>query len=195
GPLATYGRASLQAGWTGRLCSSMIEGNMRSEVPDTPITSGLVERLRAALDDLASQNLDGLRSDESAAGLRDVQRAINRLESERARRVRAFDAVGDFAPEGAGSAADWLCEHLHLTPNAAYALVRTARRLEETPDAERAFARGDFGFVHAMIVSRTVEQVRVAGQQKCRQAERFLVDQARTSNASEVGSTALNLRH
>jgi hypothetical protein len=160
-----------------------------------PSNADLGERLRTVLDEVAGQNLDALCPDQAATWLEDVQRGINRLESERTRRVRAFDAGGDFAPEDATSTAAWLSEHLHLTSNAAYALVRTARRLEETPEAEGAFARGEFGFVHAMIVSRTLEQVRAAAPQQCRQAERFLVEQARSSDASDLSTTALNLRY
>src|SRR5438132_3496116 len=155
----------------------------------------LGDRLRAVLDEVAGQDVDALRPDQAAEWLHDVQRAINRLESERARRVRAFDAGGDFAPEDATSTAAWLSEHLHLTSNAAYALVRTARRIEETPEAEQAFAHGEFGFVHAMIVSRTLEQVRAAAPKQCRQAERYLVEQARNSNAADLSSTAQNLRY
>jgi hypothetical protein len=135
---------------------------MRSGELGQPSSGDLGDRFRTVLDEVAGQDVGALRSDQAAAWLQTIQRAINRLESERTRRVRAFDTCGDFAPEDASSSAAWLSEHLNLTSNAAYALVRTARRIEETPDAERAFARGDFGFVHAMIVSRTVEQVRRA---------------------------------
>jgi hypothetical protein len=162
---------------------------------DRPSTAELGDRLQGVLDEVAGQDVDALRPDQAAAWLKGVQRAINRLESERTRRVRAFDGGGDFAPEDATSTAAWLSEHLHLTSNAAYALVRTAKRLEETPEAEGAFARGEFGFVHAMIVSRTLEQVRAAAPQQCRQAERFLVEQARSSDASDLSTTALNLRY
>jgi hypothetical protein len=168
---------------------------MRSGMLDQTSVGDLGKRLSAVLDEVAGQDVDVLRSDQSAVWLRTVQRAINRLESERTRRVRSFDSSADFAPEDASSSAAWLSEHLHLTPNAAYAMVRTARRLEETPDAERAFASGDFGFVHAMIVSRTIEQVRAAAPRQCGQAERYLVEQARTSNVSDLGCTALNLRY
>src|SRR5947199_4025361 len=123
---------------------------MRSGGLDQSTTGDLGDRLRGLLDEIAGQNVDALGNDQAGAWLRTVQCAINRLESERTRRVRAFDAGGGFEPEGAGSCAGWLSEHLHLTPNAAYAQVRTARRLEETPEAEGAFARGDFGVVHAM---------------------------------------------
>ena len=168
---------------------------MRSGEVTQPSVGDLGDRLGAVLDEVAGQDVELLRSDQAAAWLKTIQRAINRLESERTRRVRAFDASGDFAPEDASSSAAWLSEHLNLTPNAAYALVRTARRLEETPDAERAFASGEFGFVHAMIVSRTIEQVRAAAPERCGQAERFLVEEARTSNASDLSSTALNVRY
>jgi hypothetical protein len=67
--------------------------------------------------------------------------------------------------------------------------------MEETPEAEQAFAHGEFGFVHAMIVSRTLEQVRAAAPKQCRQAERYLVEQARNSNAADLSSTAQNLRY
>src|SRR5438105_1668361 len=97
---------------------------------DLPSNADLGDQLRTVLDEIARQDVDALRPDHAATWLEDVQRAINRLESERTRRVRAFDAGGDFAPEDATSTAAWLSEHLHLTSNAAYAMVRTARRME-----------------------------------------------------------------
>src|SRR2546421_10343081 len=93
---------------------------MRSGVVDQPSTGDLGDRLRALLDEIAGQNVDALRTDEAGAWIRDVQRAINRLESERTRRVRAFDARGGVGPEGARSCAPSLSEDPPPTPHAAH---------------------------------------------------------------------------
>src|SRR5215831_183285 len=55
--------------------------------------------------------------------------------------------------------ARWLGEPLKLTPNQAYAQVRTARMLEQLPWTAAAFRRGQISSQHVGVIRRAMEQV------------------------------------
>src|SRR5215472_15295274 len=55
--------------------------------------------------------------------------------------------------------ARWLGELLKLTPNAAYAQVRTARMLEQLPWTAAALRRGQISSQHVGVIRRAMEQV------------------------------------
>src|SRR5215470_1646614 len=57
------------------------------------------------------------------------------------------------------SCSRWLSETLKLTPNAAYAQVRTARMLEQLPWTAAAFRRGQISSQHVAVIRRAMEQV------------------------------------
>src|SRR5215471_13071679 len=57
------------------------------------------------------------------------------------------------------SCSRWLSETLKLTPNAAYAQVRTARMLEQLPWTAAAFRRGEISSQHVAVIRRAMEQV------------------------------------
>ncbi len=53
----------------------------------------------------------------------------------------------------------WLCDTLRLTPNAAYAQVRTARMLTQLHWTADAFRRGEISSQHVGVIRRAMEQV------------------------------------
>ena len=62
-------------------------------------------------------------------------------------------------PAVEGAATWWLQENLHVTSNAAYAQVRTARQLEQLPHAAAAFRAGQISSQHVSVICRAMEQI------------------------------------
>src|SRR5215470_8344571 len=58
-----------------------------------------------------------------------------------------------------GSASLWLQLNLRATSNAAYAMVRTARQLEELPEVAAAFRAGLIGSQHVSVICRAMGQI------------------------------------
>src|SRR5215813_10123125 len=72
----------------------------------------------------------------------------------REQQASADDSRDDFF-----SCTRWLSETLKLTPNQAYAQVRTARMLEQLPWTAAAFRRGQISSQHVAVIRRAMEQV------------------------------------
>jgi hypothetical protein len=72
----------------------------------------------------------------------------------REQQASADDTVDDFF-----SCTRWLSETLKLTPNQAYAQVRTARMLEQLQRTAGAFRRGQISSQHVAVIRRAMEQV------------------------------------
>src|SRR5215469_8195146 len=72
---------------------------------------------------------------------------------------REEQASAHDSADGCFSRARWLRETLKLTPNQAYAQVRTARMLEQLPWTAAAFRRGQISSQHVAVIRRAMEQV------------------------------------
>src|SRR5499427_5434138 len=72
---------------------------------------------------------------------------------------REEQASAHDSADGCFSRARWLRETLKLTPNQAYAQVRTARMLEQLPWTAAAFRRGQISSQHVGVIRRAMEQV------------------------------------
>src|SRR5262245_59662857 len=82
------------------------------------------------------------------------------LEAMSARWLGELDRREQQAPDDDfHSCTRWLSETLKLTPNAAYACVRTARMLEQLPWTAAAFRRGQISSQHVAVIRRAMEQV------------------------------------
>ena len=82
------------------------------------------------------------------------------LEAMSARWLGELDRREQQAPaDDFHSCTRWLSETLKLTPNAAYAQVRTARMLEQLPWTAAAFRRGQISSQHVGVIRRAMEQV------------------------------------
>ncbi|HKA09890.1 MAG TPA: DUF222 domain-containing protein [Candidatus Dormibacteraeota bacterium] len=82
------------------------------------------------------------------------------LEAMSARWLGELDRREQQAPDDDfHSCTRWLSETLKLTPNAAYAHVRTARMLEQLPWTAAAFRRGQISSQHVAVIRRAMEQV------------------------------------
>src|SRR5215470_4264190 len=85
------------------------------------------------------------------------------LEAMSARWLAELDRREQLASEGSEddhqSCARWLSETLKLTPNAAYAQVRTARMLSSLNWTADALRRGEISAQHVGVIRRAMEQV------------------------------------
>lgn len=68
-------------------------------------------------------------------------------------------ASADGSTDDFASCTRWLSETLKVTPNQAYAQVRTAGMLEQLPQTATAFRRGEFSSQHVAVIRRAIEQV------------------------------------
>ena len=115
-------------------------------------------RIKAALDDLP-----GWLSvqDDASLGepLIEIRGIIDRSESVFADGVRRLDKSGEYRADGALSLTDWLRWKCKLSGGAALERVEIARQLEKLPKTEAAFASGDLGYQHVVLIARAAENV------------------------------------
>ena len=128
--------------------------------------------LGSVLDELASLDLDQLPAAELLALTADMSTAVNRLQAQLVRVVRAADTRRAHHLDGARTMAAWLRGHCRLAPAESAAVVSTARRLPDLPAVAAAFGDGAITATHAAVITRAVSPARL------RQARELGVDMA-----------------
>jgi hypothetical protein len=112
-----------------------------------------------------------------AESIEGLQRQLSRFESFVTEATASFDASGNWAPDGAKTAAAWLAVRCRLPKSTARRLVRRGRALRHLPRCGEAWANGD-------INSAQVDAIAALESDATREAlerdEALLVDQART---------------
>ncbi len=116
----------------------------------------------------------------------------DRSEAMAAGPLRRFEKSRAWAAEGALNVVAWLHSHGKLSGGAAMQRVAMARQLEKLPETEKAFQRGELGYQHAAIMTRTAEHVGTAAVQ---QAESALLEAARTQDPTSFADVARELEH
>jgi hypothetical protein len=152
----------------------------------TPLT-----RIKAALEDLPHW-LSSI--DDAALGepLIDIREVIDRSESVFADGVRRFDKSGEYKADGALSVTEWLRSRCKLSAGAAAERVEVARQLEELPKTEAAFATGELGYQHVVVMARAAEHV---GAAAVRKEEASLLQVAQTMDPGKFTGVAKNFEH
>jgi len=89
----------------------------------------------------------------------ELREFVDRSEGISADVVRRFEKSGAWAQDGALSMVSWLKSNGKLSGGAAMERVSMARQLEKLPVMAQAFQRGDLGYQHVAILSRTAEKV------------------------------------
>jgi hypothetical protein len=89
----------------------------------------------------------------------ELREFVDRSEGISADVVRRFEKSGAWAHDGALDMVSWLKSNGKLSGSAAMERVSMARQLEKLPETANAFQRGDLGYQHAAILSRTAEKV------------------------------------
>jgi hypothetical protein len=89
----------------------------------------------------------------------ELREFVDRSEGLSAEVLRRFEKSGAWAQDGALSIVSWLKSNGKLAGGAAMERVAMARQLEKLPETAQAFQRGDLGYQHVAILSRTAEKV------------------------------------
>jgi hypothetical protein len=129
--------------------------------------------LTAALDELSGADPWRYADGES---IQVLQRQLSRLEALVTEATAAFDAAGNWVPDGALNATAWLATRCRLPRGQARRQVRRGRALRALPACARAWAEGEVTGSHV----DTVAALRTpATEQALARDEPVLVDQAR----------------
>jgi hypothetical protein len=120
--------------------------------------------LAAAVDELATEDLDRLNDAAVAEQVLELRRLVDRLEGHWLQRLAAVDgrgAAGADQGQQVGSTAGWLRNRLRLAPGAASSVVRTARALFAGPltGTARALTDGDISVAHASVLAHGTQDL------------------------------------
>src|SRR3989454_8052850 len=157
------------------------------ERPGPPVAS-----LKAAVDKMAAwiREAKGEALGEALIQIREA--GIDPLEAVFAEGVRHFDKSGEFKADGALSLTAWLRWKCKLSGGAAAERVEVARQLERLPQTQVAFANGDVGYQHAVVMARAAEHV---GAAAVRKEEARLLQAAQTMEPGQFTTVAKNFEH
>src|SRR5438874_6416946 len=117
---------------------------------------------------------------------------IDPLEAVFAEGVRLLDKSGEYQADGALSITEWLRASCKLSGGAAAERVGIARQLEKLPQTEAAFATGQLGYQHVVVMARAAEHV---GATAVRKEEASLLQAARTMDPGRFTGVAKNFEH
>jgi hypothetical protein len=136
---------------------------MDSNTHSTDLSAGLAA-LTAAVEELATQDLDGLTDAVRAERVLGLRRLLDRLEGHWLQELAAVDARGAAGAEHdlqVGSTASWLRTRLRMGAGAAHTSVRTARALFRGPLAEtaRALIGGELSPAHASVLAAGTQEL------------------------------------
>ena len=118
---------------------------------------------------------DGPRSDPES--IAKMLRLRSQLDAYVTASVGEFDTWGEWALDGARSAAGWIAKEGNLPRAEAGRLVRRARTLDQLPEFAEAWAEGDIGAAHVDVVAKARNS---RTEEALERDEKMLVDYART---------------
>jgi hypothetical protein len=148
-------------------------------------------RIKAALEDLPHW-LSSIDDASLGEPLIEIRAVIDRSESVFADGVCRFDKSGEYKADGALSVTEWLRSRCKLSAGAAAERVEVARQLEELPKTEAAFATGELGYQHVVVMARAAEHV---GAAAVRKEEASLLQVAQTMDPGKFTGVAKNFEH
>src|SRR6266446_827642 len=157
------------------------------ERPGPPVAS-----LKAAVDKMAAwiREAKGEALGEALIQIREA--GIDPLEAVFAEGVRHFDKSGEFKADGALSLTAWLRWKCKLSGGAAAERVEVARQLDKLPQTQVAFANGELGYQHAVVMARAAEHV---GAAAVRKEETSLLQAAQTMDPGQFTTVAKKFEH
>jgi hypothetical protein len=117
----------------------------------------------------------------------EIRESVVQLEAVFAGGLGRFDKSGEYKADGALSLIDWLRWKAKLSGGAAMERVTIARQLEQLPQTQQAFTRGDVGYQHVALLARTAEKV---GAAAVRGEEPNLLKAAETMDPSQFAGVA-----
>ena len=161
--------------------------NMRSD----HVSDDFSTHLSAFVDDLR-QRADAIPEPELGAALVALRRTIDSLESVSVEVLRRFDKSREYVSDGSASSVAWMRHNCRISAASAAQRLEMARNLPELPETEAAFAKGEIGYQHVSLISKTAEQVGVAA---VREAESILVKAAKEMGPGRFRIVIAHLRH
>src|SRR5215207_8990591 len=156
-----------------------MDSNTHSADPPGRQPGGLAA-LRAVVEELAAEDLDGLSDAVRAQRVLELRQLVDRLEGQWLNELAGVDALGAAgADQGqqVGSTAAWLRNRLRMGAGTAASAVRTARALFRGPltATAQALTSGELSAAHAQVAADT----HPLPDQVTLQAEAVLVEAAR----------------
>lgn len=148
--------------------------------------------LRAAVDDLAHEQVDGVSDSVLEEQLVAVRRQIDRLEAEFCRRLRRFERARGYASSGAATVVSWLRTACRMSAPAAHERVEVARAMEAYPDIEASWRGTAIGYQHVAVLARSLREV---GQAAFRSMLSDLLDAAARLDPSRLRYVTRYLRY
>jgi Domain of unknown function (DUF222) len=137
-----------------------------------------------------AQAAEGAELGEVLIRIREV--GIDPLEGAFAVGVRRFDRSGEYAADGALSVTAWLKWKCNLSGGAASERVEIGKQLEQLPQTQAAFVRGELGYQHVAVIAHAAEHVGVAAVRK---EEGSLLQAARGMDPGQFTTVAKNFEH
>ena len=151
-----------------------------------------MDNLRAAVQEVSVSVREAEAETLGEALIQLREAGIDPLEAVFADGVRRFDRSGEFHTDGALSIIEWLRSSCKLSGGAAAERVGVARQLEKLPQTQAAFASGQLGYQHVVVIARAAEHVGVAAVRK---EEASLLQAAQTMDPGRFTSVAKNFEH
>ncbi len=150
-----------------------------------------LDQVEAGLDALPGW-LAGLPPEELGVTLPRIRSVIDRTEAAFAKGVAQLEKSGQYKADGALSMAAWVRANCKLSGAAAAERVDVARALDQLPQTDSAFARGDVGYHHVAVLAHAVENVGVA---EVRKAEANLLQAAQTLDPGQFTGVTKQWEH
>ncbi|MCZ7531383.1 MAG: HNH endonuclease [Acidimicrobiia bacterium] len=135
----------------------------------------------------------------------DLFRAVHRLEAQLSEKIAAFDASGEWELDGSATCQVWLRYHGRLSPSAASAKLKTARRLRLLPRTAEAFAAGEISSDHVRVIANGTDVAesldkndQLDAEEVARlvaEAEKVFVDAARALDPGRLCRVVTHWRH
>ncbi|MGH2710747.1 MAG: DUF222 domain-containing protein [Actinomycetota bacterium] len=131
--------------------------------------------LRSGLEELQSEDLTAVESEQLEADLVELERVARVLQAERLRRIAEVDRRGAFRRDGHLSSSGWIASRLGIGSQAATGEVRMARALQDMPLTRAALGAGEVSgqAAHLLVRARETHPVEFVDD------ERVLLDGAR----------------
>jgi hypothetical protein len=140
----------------------------------------------------AGQWLGAAEGSELGEGLISIRETITQLEAIFADGLRRFDRAGEYRADGSLSSVAWLKWKCRLSGGAAAERVGIARQIEQLPQTQEAFARGEVGYQHVAMLARTAENV---GSAPVRRHEATLLQAAGTMDPGRFANVTKDFEH
>jgi hypothetical protein len=150
------------------------------------------ERGSCGLQELETEDLDGLSAEAIGEQLPQLFAFRNRLDAQIQRRLARFDKLEGYSADRALSAQAWLRWKCHLAAGEASERVGVARQMLHLEITAAALAEGSISFRHAALIARTASEL---GEKWESNAESILVGAGKEVDPGRLRYAVGHLKH